>query len=225
MITSIVVYCSEVKWYIWLSTQLIGIHIVNLLTIHHVLFPVLCFLLEGHIRKSLYQSVGGASVELGGTDRWCVCVCVCWGSEGGMMRNRGVCMHVCVCVCVSVNVWVVTSWQSGLPVLHPPLPRAWGGATGRWGGVGWWSCLTSAAPRCLGLCCPPRSSRWRRSCQSCRSPALWLQHGFSAPQHRNYGVSKVGQGCRQSKIGLNHWNHSEWVYNRLIIVVEKQGYI
>lgn len=65
-----------------------------------------------------------------------------------------------------------TSWHLGLRQRHPPPPPAAADATGRWGDGGWPACRTSVSARPLWTCFPPGSSQWRRSCQSCRNPAL-----------------------------------------------------
>lgn len=72
-----------------------------------------------------------------------------------------------------------TSWHSGLRERRPPPPPASADATGRWGGGGWPACRTSVWARPPRTCFPPRSSRWRRFCRSCRNPELWSQRGFS----------------------------------------------
>ncbi len=68
---------------------------------------------------------------------------------------------------------------------HPPPPRVWVDATERLACVGSTPCRTNAGAQCPALCCPPRSSRLRRSCQSYRSRAPWPQLVFSGKKTKN----------------------------------------
>lgn len=103
-----------------------------------------------------------------------------------------------------------TSWHLGLRQRHPPPPPAAADATGRWGDGGWPACRTSVSARPLWTCFPPGSSQWRRSCQSCRNPALWSQPGFSGENKRKKTLRKINKKV-QNGVMISRW----WVFSKI----------